>query len=234
MARRLIQLPAWAAVALLFTSSGASAQVRIPSVYDYIENRQEAGAFVGRLWMARGSLELGPGPGNYAGGRYGIELAGPIFAEGALSYLPTTRMIIDPRRAEGDRSIGEADVDLLLIDARLGFSLTGRKTWRRISPLLFASGGVAIDLAASSPAEELLLEEDRYSFGTGFTTEFGAGLRALATQSLMFRADGGVRLWQLNTPSGFDAEGKSPDLEAVPQSEWAGGLSASFAVTWRF
>lgn len=215
----------------LFAGDPARAQ-SIPSSYRFIEYGQEASALWGTLYLSRGSLDLGPKSSSFLGGRYVVEATDPLFIEGMLTYLPTTRDVIDPRRAEGDRSIGETDVHLFMLDARLGFSLTGRRTWNGISPHLFVGGGIAYDAAGLSGLEEILLPEDVFDFGTAFTANAGTGVRVAISSRLMLRADGSLKLWQLTTPSGFDDDTKQ--LDSIEQSEWVGGYGVSFSLALRF
>ncbi len=215
----------------LLRASAADAQT-IPSSYRFIEHGQEVAVFWGQNWLNSGSLDLGPKGGGNIGGRYLIEASGPLFFEGLVAYAPTTRDVIDPRRAEGDRSIGEADVHMVTLDARLGFSLTGRRTWNRLSPYLFVGGGVAHDAAGSDPLNENLLAEDVFDFGTAFTASAGLGMRLALSTRIMLRADGSFRLWQLQTPAGFDNDDKQ--LEGVEEDEWVGGYGVALSAAWRF
>ncbi len=222
-----------ALLTLLALLAGAPVRAQsIPSSYRFIEYGQEASALWGTLYLSEGSLDLGPKSSSFLGGRYVVEATGPLFIEGMITYLPTTRDVIDPRRAEGDRSIGETDVHLFMLDARLGFSLTGRRTWNRISPHLFVGGGIAYDAAGLSGLEEVLLPEDVFDFGTAFTANAGAGVKLAISSRLMLRADGSLKLWQLTTPSGFDDEAKQ--LDSIEQSEWAGGYGVSVSLALRF
>lgn len=210
----------------------ASAQV-VPSPYRSIEHGQEAGPTGGPMSFRRGSLELGPTLNWFAGARYAIEASGPLFFEGLAGYAPGTRRVVDPRRQEGDRAIGDAEVRMLMASARLGFSLTGRRTWRRLSPFLFASAGVASDIAEPGELDEMLEETDRFSFGTAFTTSSGAGLRVALGSRLMLRLDGEFLLWRLRTPSGFHDETKIPDGD-VADREWVYGYGLSAGMSLRF
>ena len=229
---RLMRLSIATALFLAAAPATAIHGQEIPSVYRFIENGQEAGVFVGNLTTRTGTFDLGPRSGLMVGGRYTVELGGPAFLEGLLGFFPTDRDVIDPRRAEGDRSLGTAPVRLFSIDARLGFSLTGRRTWRGVSPYLFAGGGLAFDSAPEDPLEEALLSEDRFDFGSSFTGHFGAGVRYALSDRLMLRSDLSVALWQLSTPTGFDAPEKN--LGSVPENEWVGGTSITIGVGWRF
>ena len=226
-------------VALLASGGEFAAAQRIPSPYRPIEHRQTGSIFGGYMSLPTGSLDLGPKSGTLVGGRYAIETGGPVFFEGLLSYLPTRRDVVDPRRQLGDRSIGEADVHLLMLDARLSFSLTGRKTWNRMAPYLFAGAGVAYDAGRGNDLEDILLPEDVFRFGTAFTANAGTGARFLLGEKLMVVTDASLKLWQLGTPTGFDDPARRPEdemdpLHAPEESEWVGGYGLTLSLAWRF
>jgi len=215
----------------LFAAEAAPGQT-IPSSYRHLENGQETGVFGGYIYLTRGSWDLGPKSALYMGGRYAIEVSGPLFAEGLLTYLPTTRDVVDPRRAQGDLAIGETDVHLLAASARLAFSLTGRRSWRRLAPHVFVGGGLAVDFAGTGELEEVLQPEDRFDFGTALTLSTGTGLRIFPSDRVAIRLDGSVLLWRLNTPTGFGEPEKG--LEGVTEREWVRGLGVTLGVAIRF
>ena len=49
----------------------------VPSFYQFLENRQEAGIFAGYAGQGTGRFGFGPSPGLSLGARYGIHLGGP-------------------------------------------------------------------------------------------------------------------------------------------------------------
>ncbi len=218
------------------TVGGPAFAQSIPSPYRYIENGQEAGVLAGTLFLTRGSWDLAPESGNFLGGRYLIEVSGPLFMEGLLTYLPTSRKVIDPRRSEGDRAIGKTDAHIVMAEARLSFSLTGRRTWHGLSPHLFIGGGVATDAAGSSKLEEVLLQDDRFDFGTNFTVSAGTGLRFALSSKIMLRLDPSMILWRIDTPAGFDdpVKGLGTQDEPVAEREWINGYALTLGVAWRF
>lgn len=211
----------------------------IPSSYRYIDNPHAASVFGGYMSLATGSLALGPKSGTFVGGRYAIEATGPLFVEGLFAYLPTRRDVIDPRRQLGDRAIGESDVHLLMFDARLSFSLTGRRTWNRFTPHLFVGGGMAHDAAGPGERDGDLRAEDVFDFGTAFTANAGTGFRLLLGSRFMLRTDASLTLWQLSTPTGFNDPATRPEDEDDPlyapeRDEWVGGHGVSVSFAWRF
>ena len=76
---------------LALYSAPLTSQV-VPSPYQFIETRQEAGPFLAYLDQGTGRFGYGPKPGIAIGGRYGIRLGGPLGAEGVITYLPTSRV----------------------------------------------------------------------------------------------------------------------------------------------
>jgi hypothetical protein len=206
----------------------------IPSPYRYIERGQEAGPIVGHLSPDRGRFGFGPGPAVAYGGRYGVELTGPLALEGVVTALRTTRDVINPARQEGDRDTGQdADVALVILEARLRFALTGRRTWNGLQPYVMTGGGVVFDAEGLQAADVTQLEErDRFDFGTRFTGSFGGGVRWIVNDRVTLRTEGLLNLWRLNTPAGYQDPERG--FEAVPDSEWVSTRGVTVALTWRW
>jgi hypothetical protein len=204
----------------------------VPSPYRFIDSRQEAGPFLAFVAPGKGRFGYGPKPGLALGGRYGIHLGGPIGAEGVVLFFPTNRDLVDPGRVEGDRVVGEVSSNLLLLDGRLRLSLTGDRTWKGLNPIIFAGGGVAFDLAGESSEEEVLLEQDRFEFGTSFEGVLGAGVRWFASERFLVRADLGLYLWQLKAPEGFRDPARG--FLGVGEKEWVSGPSFSLGAALHF
>lgn len=207
----------------------------IPSPYRFIETAHEAGGFAGFVDAGTGRLGLGPDGGPAYGVRYAIELSGPFSIEGVGTTVSSSRDVLDPRRSEGDRKVGEADVLLTTVDARLKFSLTGRRTWRGLSPHALAGVGLGFDFAGDAPAEtdDGFREQDRFEFGTSFLGLVGLGTRWLPGDRWQFRVDGTLNLWQVETPDGWQE--LESELEAPPpESEWVNGLGLTFGVSYRW
>ncbi len=215
----------------LSAADGLAAQ-RIPSSYRYLDESQGAGVFGGYMMLTTGKWDLGPKSAAYMGGRYAIEVTGPLFAEGLLAYVPTARDVVDPRRAEGDRTIGETDMHLLMASARLAFSVTGRRTWRRIAPHLFVGVGGVLDAAGAGEADEVLQPEDRFELGATFAASAGAGVRIAAAGRVALQLESSLDLWRLNTPTGYGEPAKG--LEGVAEREWVRGLGFSLGASFRF
>jgi hypothetical protein len=204
----------------------------IPSPYRFIEKAQEGGIFVGYFDTDAGRFGFGPKSAVYTGIRYGLELAGPLGLEGVASVVPTDRDVINPGRDEGDRVVDVAEATLLFVEARLRFALTGRRTWNRLQPFASAGIGLGMDVQGSQREDQLLLEADRFDFGTKFVGSFGAGTRVILGRNFTVRVDASVLLYQLSTPNGF--EDPERDLGNVPESEWVAGRGLTLGLSYRF
>lgn len=204
----------------------------IPSPYRHIEAGVEAGPFVGWTSMDTGRFGYGPKGGLLLGARWGIEVAGPVSFETVAGVIPGTRDVINPGRAEGDRKVGEADVLMTTIDARLKFSFTGRRTWHDLSPFIVFGGGVAFDLAPAAADDELLEAEDRFDYGTTFSGIMGAGTRWWIHDRLTLRGDATFQLWRLGTPPGFATPERG--FESVEEKEWVSGLTLAVSALIRW
>lgn len=221
-------LTLWAVLAMPATGSGQT----IPSPYEYIQTKQEAGLLVGSSTLAKGRFGFGPSGGTVLGGRWGITLSGPLGFDVVAAGLTGERDVVDPARAEGQRIVGQADVLLGLVDARLVLTLTGDRTWHGIAPFVQAGGGMVFDLAGSDPQDDALLPEDRFELGNSFLGTFGAGSRWFVTDRLALRGDANFSLYKIDTPPGFSAPERG--FEAVQESEWVSGLTLTLAAGIRF
>ena len=219
----------------------ASGQV-IPSPYRFIETSQEAGVSQFTLTPEADMFGFGPRGGRMLGSYYQVRVGGPFSVQGDLGYLPATRDVIDPRREEGDRKIGEADVTMATADVRLQFTLTGPRTWYRMAPHLFAGGGVAMDFAPDQDIDMVLEEDDRFTFGPSFLGSFGGGLKFFVFERIAIRAEGIVTYWKVNTPRGFlrTDRGLVPPPEGSDEpgtpdeSIWSVGRGWSVGIGYRF
>jgi hypothetical protein len=148
--------------------------------------------------------------------------------------MPTTRDLVDPTRVEGDRVVGETDIRLLTVDARLRFSLVGDRTWRGLNPFFMVGGGGAWETGGgASPQEQLLLlPDDRFHFGGTFTGLFGTGLLWFVGDRLLIRADLAMTMWRIKAPLGF--LDTTRELTGVAEKEWVSGPSLSVGTSIRF
>lgn len=211
--------------------SAVSAQT-IPSNFEFIEKRQHAGAFVGYSFLNSGRFGFGPSGGLHVGGRYGVNLSGPLALEAHAGVISGERDIINPARPLGDRVVGTGDVLLGTLDGRLRLTLTGDRTWHGMAPFIVFGGGIAFDLAAEQAVDELLETQDRFEFGTSFLGTAGGGTSVFVSERLELRGDGVFSLWKLGTPPGFSDPERG--FLSVEESEWVGGFHATLTFFYRF
>jgi hypothetical protein len=219
-----------AAILLLAPVTGAAQTV--PSPFRFIETKQEVGLLFGVTDAARGRFGFGPGGGLRLGARWGIRISGPLGFEGVAGLITGQRDVVDPRRPDGDRKIGEVDALLGTVDGRLRFTFTGERSWHGLAPFIVAGGGLIFDASAAQALDEELDTQDRFDFGTGFLGTFGGGTHVYLTDRLALRGDGIFSLWKINTPPGFS----DPDrgIESVEESEWVSALHLTVSAVIRF
>jgi hypothetical protein len=164
--------------------------------------------------------------------RYGLGLSGPLSVEGVVSWIPTSRDVMDPSKLGGVRTVGSADVQIVAADVRFKMSLTGQRTWHNLNPFLLAGAGVAWDMAEADPTDLDLAQNDRFEFGTAFMGVLGGGLRWFVKDPWIVRADVGLHIWKLQAPVGFRLVDRG--FGDVGSSEWANATSVSVALGYRF
>lgn len=225
------------AAAIFALAPASVAGQNIPSPFRYVETRQEAGLVFGYTEAARGRFGFGPAGGLRFGGRWGVELSGPLGFEAVAGAISGTRDVINPARIDPsgqvDPKIGEADVLLGTVDARLRFTFTGGdRAWHGLSPYFLAGGGLVFDLSSDQAIDQELEADARFDFGTSFLGTFGAGTRYYLTERLALRGDAVFSLWKIDTPPGFS----DPEfgIEAVEESEWTSAAHFTISAVVRF
>ena len=232
--RPLVPAPLATVVVLVCLAGAAPAAAQsIPSPYRFIERGQEAGAYVGHVALDRGRFGFGPKGGVFYGGSYAVAVGGLVALEGAVSFMPTERDVVNPRRVEGDRVLDDpAEVALVNLSARLRFNLTGRRTWNRIQPYAVVGAGLIFDAEGRQVEDQRLEEDERFDFGTTFAGVFGAGARVMLTDRIALRGEAAVTLYQLEVPEGwFDPE---LEIEDVAESEWASAGTFTLGAAYLF
>lgn len=220
-----------AALVSIASTHPLSAQ-EVPSPYRFVETKWEVGLVGGYADLASGRFGFGPKSAMTVGGRGGIHISGPLGFEMVADVLSGTRDVVDPGRSEEDRVVGEADVLLGSVEGRMILTLTGDRSWHRLAPYVSLGGGMVFDVGSDQPADEILLAEDRFDFGSSFLGTAGLGSRLFLSDRLVLRGDGLFSLNKIDTPPGFS----DPDrgFEAVEEGEWVSGLTLTFSLGYRF
>jgi len=202
----------------------------VPSPYRFVDTRHELGVFAGANFsVADGQFGIGAKPGPVGGLRYAVALGGPFAVEVVGTYMDSSRDVLDPGEEGELTKVAEADVQLLILEGRLRFSLLGRRTWHRISPYFLVGGGVTFELAGQQPADLLILPADRYNFGNSFSGVMGAGTQWHLSDRVLLRTDLTIQLWQQDIPVGYRARDL---LVAAPENEWIQAWGLTFGVAY--
>jgi len=220
------------ATLLVAAAPMATSAQTVPSPFRFIETRQEAGIFAGAVSAARGRFGFGPGGGLTAGARWGIDLTGPLGFEATAGVISGTRDVVNPAKVVGDQRIGEADVRMGVVDARLRFTLTGDRTWHRLTPFVVAGGGLVFDASPTAALDAELEEDDRFQMTNSFFGTAGGGARLFLTERLALRGDAVFSLWKLKTPPGFSDPERG--LTGVEEAEWVSALHWTLSAVIRF
>lgn len=219
-------------LALLAAAAPAAAQA-IPSPYRFIEHGQDLGAFASRIGTDRGTMNLGPKSGLALGLQYALRINDPMALSARATYLATERAIIDTVTVGGElttQSEGTSPLDLLLVTARLQFTLTGARSWHGIAPHVFVGGGIAF--ATSETDDPVTVGVDnRYSFGHAFMGQLGLGASIYLSDRWSLRLSGLDNLWQIDAPAGLQDVNLTP---TAPDSEWTHNLEISAGVHHHF
>jgi len=205
---------------------------QIPSPYQFVETNQEAAVYGGVTQINSGRFGFGPESAQTLGGRYSINISGPLAFEAEAALLQGTRRVIDPSRDEGQRDLGEADVLLSSVEGRFTLTLTGDRTWNGFAPFVTAGGGIVFDLGDSEPLDEQVLPNDRFDFGSSFLGSLGTGTRFYLSDTWVLRGDARFTLFQIDTPPGF-SDADRP-FQGVEESEWVNGGLFTLSLGYRF
>jgi hypothetical protein len=220
--------------AVLLRATAAASQ-DIPSSYRFIQNSQEGGLYAGVATMDTGQLGLGPKSANVFGGRYSVMFSGAFAFEANATYFKGRRDVIDVRRPEEDRILGESSIDVMAIEARFRLNLTGQRSWRRLQPFIALGGGMALssnlERSLEDAANMTLL--DRYDFGSKFIASLSGGITLHTSDTLVLRLDGVMHLWKISTPTGWLTSDTDASLGVIPQDEWTSNRVFTLGASWR-
>lgn len=214
--------------------NAATAQVGYDPAHSPYRDIPRGGVWVvggGYLSGSRGDVGVGLSNGVTGGIRYET-LFGAIGASLGLAYGRTDRFVVNPYRDTTSRKTGPFKNDVVLADAGLQLSLTGRKTWRGFAPYIGGALGVAISGAAPR-------DTSGYRFGTKFTLAPNAGVRWYPARRVSVRADFRLVLWKLNYPLQYkqvlETVDNTPVLPATASlTDWTSHPWGTIGIGWTF
>jgi len=200
-------MKAFTSSALLLLVAGLFAGVpaqQINSAYRFIDESQAAGLWAGYMLADRGDAGFGPKSGPVFGGRYSIRVSGPFQIEVEGAYIPATRAVLDTAVVDSMyERVGEADMNMALLNGSLRFNLTGARTWHNLQPFFAFGAGAVLDLSGENGADADVPADARFDLGTRFAGQLGGGIEWFATRQLTVRLDARNVLWKISTPDPF-------------------------------
>jgi hypothetical protein len=146
-------------------------------------------------WLQTGNDAVGVNAKSapIVGARYDLSVGGPVYITGMLFGTSTSRTILDYTKAAAHRDVGTQSFALVDASVQLAMSLTGKRTWHRLQPLINIGAGVASGVNDA-------IDVSGYSMGTSFQFSYGAGLRFVASHNSEFRLDLDQYWWELKYP----------------------------------
>lgn len=230
--KRIPSLLLGASAALLIAAPVAAQQLDSP--YRFLEHNQAIGIYGGYLNAAEGRVGAGAHAAPMFGVNWGIRVSG-AFAVGAdVGISPTKRTVRDTAFVVEDSAfaaLGEVDMTLLIAMANLRFDVTGARTWHGLQPFLLVGLGVSHDMSGTSELDLEQFQEARFSHGTSFAGQLGAGLEWFPSSRVSLNAAARNILWKLEVPEAFLLTERG---RTMPRSDWeqnfvvAAGLSFHF------
>jgi len=226
----------WGAMVLLLAivpSFRLAAQVgHDPSHSPYRDVRRGATLVLtfGHLGGSRGGPGVGISDGPTGGLRYEASF-GALGAALGIAYGHTTRFVVDPTKDSVSRKSGPFDTDVVLADAALQLSLTGRKTWHGLAP--YVGGALGVAVGGGSPPDP-----SGYNFGNKLTLAPQAGVRWYPARRVSVRADFRLVLWKLRYPLGYKQPSPIDGGRVLPLDasldEWTSHPWITIGLGWTF
>jgi hypothetical protein len=152
--------------------------------------------FAGHFSAERDPVGVAPTDGVFAGFRWQMHLAGPLYLGTRLAGASVDRTIIDPTKLIVERVVGHEKVPMVFGDVGLEMSLTGHKTWHGFSPFVNAGGGIVADIRGAN-------DVGNYRFGAPFSITMGTGLTWSPGGSWQFRAEWSNYMYRIGYPSSY-------------------------------
>jgi hypothetical protein len=184
------------ALSMLTLTRGAAQVVgSLPdkSPFTDLDGGQRFGLIGGYLSTGTDVVGVGPKSGPLVGIRYDLSVGGPVYLTGTLFGVSTTRTILDYTRTAATRDVGEQSSELVNFNVAMAMSLTGKRSWHRLQPLVNIGVGV-VTAAGDKP------DISGYTFGTNFSFSYGLGLRYATGHNSELRLDANWYWWQIKYP----------------------------------
>ncbi len=236
-----VSIAAASLVAMAALSNVAGAQAGTPtgsqvgfypssSPFRDLEYSQELTFLGGQFHAHRDPAGVAPQGGATVGVHYEWRAAGPTHLVAEFSRISSVRDLITPFRSGNARFLGTESRPLYALDADLGVSLTGSKSWHRFVPELYAGAGVISDLKVAP-------DTGGFRFGTRFAFNFGAGVRYLLGGPWQIRADLKDRFYTIGYPESYylvPTNGTAVLTPDQPKSIWLNNPALTLGLSYLF
>ena len=147
-------------------------------------------------WLATGHDAVGVNAKSApsVGVRYDLPIGGPMYLTGMVFSSTTTRNILDYTKPAATRNVGTQSFALVDANIDLALSVTGKRTWHRLQPLVNIGVGVVSGLGDKG-------DISGYNFGTAFQFSYGVGVRLITSSRSELRFDLNQYWWELKYPA---------------------------------
>jgi hypothetical protein len=183
---------------LCVAGSAAGAQVigTLPDKSPFLDLNDGPRLGLSGGWLAAGHDAVGVNAKSApsVGVRYDLPIGGPMYLTGMVFSSTTTRNILDYTKPAATRNVGTQSFALVDANIDLALSLTGKRTWHRLQPLVNIGVGVVSGLGDKG-------DISGYNFGTAFQFSYGAGVRFITSSRSELRLDLNQYWWELKYPA---------------------------------
>lgn len=196
-----------------------------------VEFRQEVTTFTGWYSSSAGVAGVLPRGGPMLGLRWEALLAGPVRVYTRLGGVLSERTVINPARTRSERAIGDYSWPVFFGDLGLNADLTGRKSYRRLVPMISVGAGAVTDFVKGP-------DVGQFEFGTRFAATYGGGVRYVPGGRWQFRLDAHDILHRIKYPPAYRTNfaGSSGAVLTDPDDDrgWHHNLAIQLGLTYTF
>ena len=182
---------------LLVSGSAAGAQVvgTLPEKSPFLDLHDGPRLGLVAGWLDGGHDDVGVNAKSAPtiGVRYDLPIGGPVYLTGMVFGTTTTRTILDYTKPAAARNIGTQSFALVNANIAMALSITGKRTWHHLQPLVNIGVGVVSGLGDKA-------DVSGDEFGTAFEFSYGLGLRYITGSRSELRLDLNQYWWELKYP----------------------------------
>lgn len=180
----------------------------------------------GQLLLGKDPAGVAPKNGLLGAVRYDVRIGGPASLFARYMIAPSERNVLKPTNPRATRVIGTPSVTTHVFDGGINFDLTGKKTYHRFLPSIFAGAGMASDFAAA--------DSGQYVFGSNFSFTYGGVLRYVPRHGPQLRLELSNVFWKYQYPDNYYV--KASDTTSVltltrQRSAWRPNKAITLGVT---